>query len=213
MSQHGALLITFICTVKQVRVLRPSNFNVCLLICIHMSICFICSGTNADEAIANCHKDNVETERSWYLQEWPNEVQCKRQGRQRQRQCHCQLNSVKELSLCYLQSCRSCVGSLVWLPLCKDIAVATCWSGASTKLCQTVIAFLWLTFNCCGSALVGLGDTDYSPPTHTLSCTLPLTIFICGCVCGRSSGAAMLSAVTHMYRYMSFYNFLNAAVL
>lgn len=129
-----------------------------------MSICFICSGTNADEAIANCHKDNVETERSWYLQEWPNEVQCKRQGRQRQHQCHCQLNSVKELSLCYLQSCRSCVGSLVWLPLCKDIAVATCWSGASTKLCQTVIAFLWLTFNCCGSALVGLGCTTLQPP-------------------------------------------------
>lgn len=142
-------------------------------------------------AIANCHKNNEETERSWYLQEWPNVVQCKRQGRQRQRQCHCQLNSVKELSLCYLQSCRSCVGSLVWLPLCKDIAVATCWSGASAKLCQTVIAFLWLTFNC----------------------SSPSPCCVCVCLCGRSWGAAMLSAVTYMYRYMSFYNFLNAAVL
>lgn len=176
-----------------------------------MSIYFICSGTNTDEAIANCHKNNVETERSWYLQEWPNKVQCKRQGRQRQRQCHCQLNSVKELSLCYLQSCRSCVGSLVWLPLCKDIAVATCWSGASAKLCQTVIAFLWLTFNCCGSALVGLGSTDYSSPTHSLSCTLPLpaTHFLYMWLCVRKElrRSNVKCCHIHVYDiYMYIYN-------
>lgn len=98
------------------------------------------------------------------------------------------------MSLCCLQSCRSCVGSLVWLlPLCKDIADATCWSGASVKLCQTVIAFLWLTFNCCGSNCL------------TLS---PLPSCVCVCVCGCGCVKCC-----HMQRSQSFYSFLNAVVL
>lgn len=93
----------------------------------------------------------------------------------------CQLNCVKELSLCCLQSCRSCVGPCMpvyvcvaprWVGgvlfcNCKDIAVATCWSGASVKLCQTVIAFLWLTFNCCGClalATLTISTLTLQPP-------------------------------------------------